>query len=109
MQPSFQTSYLPQSAALATSVVPKKDLPAHSRESFPTSVSMAGGQSEEPGDRTWQVNPDAGTLQGWGAFSSPVEAAPVQPHVHYDVAKTPGDEEGDDVVDACKLQAPRPC
>ncbi|CAE7243819.1 unnamed protein product [Symbiodinium microadriaticum] len=66
---------------------------------------MAGGQSEEPGDRTWQVNPDAGTLQGWGAFSSPVEAAPVQPHVHYDVAKTPGDEEGDDVVDACKLQA----
>ncbi|CAE7262062.1 unnamed protein product [Symbiodinium sp. CCMP2456] len=27
------------------------------------------------------------------------------PYVHYDVAKAPGDEEGDDVVDACKLQA----
>eukprot|EP00439_Symbiodinium_sp_Y106_P085056 s180_g27.t1 len=92
---------------------PSEDLPSDSRLSCPTSVKMAGGQSEEPGDRTWQVNPDAGTLQGWGTFTAPVEAAPARisasrhemTYAHYDVAKTSGDEEGEDVVDACKLQA----
>ena len=73
---------------------------------------MAGGQSEEPGDRTWQVNPDAGTLQGWGAALREAapgnlpESSPNATDARCDAPKTCADADLlSDGLDPAKLQA----
>ena len=76
---------------------------------------MAGGQSEEPSDRPWQVNLDAGTLRGWGALTSPVDTEPEpsnscdsrrDPHyADYDAPDSCVDDIPQDVADPSKLQA----
>ena len=74
---------------------------------------MAGGQSEEPCDRTWQVNAESGTLQGWGAITLPATSEPAillgqteTQNVQYDTAKTSLRDDLCDVADPSKLQAP---
>ncbi|CAE7393422.1 unnamed protein product [Symbiodinium pilosum] len=73
---------------------------------------MAGGQSEEPCDRTWQVNAESGTLQGWGAITLPATSEPANllgqtetQNVQYDAAKTSLRDDLCDVADPSKLQA----
>lgn len=51
---------------------------------------MAGGKEDADGDslRQWQVNSDAGTLQGWGVITStsPAQAATAESFAHSELA-----------------------
>eukprot|EP00913_Durusdinium_trenchii_P016934 g15919.t1 len=50
----------------------------HSQSDPWTLIPMAGGTSDWP-SRGWQVNSDAGTLQGWGSLATPEPAPELTP------------------------------